>query len=147
MYFRIRRFSGMREMVSLFGEWGCDFILLHNMLKISYFDKSGLHCAHIGPLKFKNGKNVPCICVSNLEIRGRRFEKKPKMAPDGLRYYKNTKEWFENNRPTDCYVTSTWACLAESLEYDYEWRYLKGLFNPVYIKARKAENRPNLTSK
>lgn len=103
---------------------GCDFILMDNMIKIKRDVDHGWYCASLGGNMFKNGKSVPVILCSNLDIR-KVVNKPPKKLKtlDGLTYYTKLRDWL-SVKDTDVIVPITF--LTHPLSRDYEWEYATG---------------------
>ena len=114
---------------------GCDFILMDNLLKIERDVRHGWYCAILGGPKFKNGKSVPCLLCSNLDIRK---EIKETKTLDGLTYYTRLIDWLLT-KETDVIVPVTFSAHPESR--NFEWEFAKGKeakhkFNPIHIIKR-----------
>lgn len=118
---------------------GCDFILMDNLLHIKRDICHGWYCAMLGGPKFKNGKGVPCILCSNLDIR-KVLSKKPKTFKtlDGLKYYPQVGDWLLF-KDTDVIVPVTFLAHPESRNFEWEFatgKEAKHTFGAVHILKR-----------
>ena len=120
-------FSKTLKIFTEISKIGCDFILMDNMLKIKSDVSHGWYCAILRPV-FKNGKTVPCILCSNLDIRKVIREKgkekgNERKTLDGLTYYTQVRDWLLT-KDTDVIVPVTFLAHPESR--NFEWEFATG---------------------
>lgn len=132
-------FSIITKIIKDFNKHGINYLMLNNLLKIRASVNNGAKCLYLDSIKYKNGKYVPTMAISNLEIRPFyvAWGQKPPRFIDGKRFYTNVAEWEAAGTPSECYVCSTWAATPHSQFYEWNFEDHPGFFNPVHITKER----------